>query len=304
MAFPVAPSLSRAVGTGDAVSRIHGVLLAMLLLGGSASAGHLKELRVCGDPDNLPFSNEKQEGFENKIAEVVARDLGVTLRYYWWPHQRGLVRNTLGAEKCDVLIGIPKGFDPVLWTKPYYRSTYALVYPSGRGIHIQSLDDPALQRLRIGVQRGTPPHDILAERGILTNVVSYSLFHDPQNQDPESRPTRPVEDVVAGKLDAAIVWGPWAGYFVKKQPGVALEVVPLESNGPIPLGFDISMGVKKGERELKTELEGALAHRQAEIEQILDDYGVPRLAVTSGGSAPQAPAQGSPGVPTGPKFQQ
>jgi mxaJ protein len=303
MASGVGPCLSRAVGTRNVVSRIHGVLLATLLLAGSASAGHLKELRVCGDPDNLPFSNEREEGFENRIADVVARELGVPLRYYWWPHQRGLVRNTLGAEKCDVLIGIPKGFDPVLWTKPYYRSTYALVYRTDRGLSIKSLDDPVLRSLRIGVQRGTPPHDLLAERGILANVVSYTLFHDPQNQDPESRPTAPLQAVAAGTLDAAIVWGPWAGYFAKKQASVALEVVPLEVTGPIPLSFDISMGVKKGERELKTELEGALTRREAEILKILDDYGVPRLAVVGGGAPPPGPAEGSPGLPTGPKFQ-
>jgi len=279
-----------------------GVVLAVLLLGGAASASHLKELRVCGDPDNLPFSNEKQEGFENRIAEVIAKDFGVPLQYFWWPHQRGLVRNTLQADKCDVLIGIPRGYDPVLWTKPYYRSTYVLVYRKDRGLSIKSLDDPALRQLRIGVQRGTPPHDLLAERGILANVVSYSLFHDPQNHDPESRPTRPIEDVVAGTLDAAIVWGPWAGYFVKSQHAATLDVVPLESRGPIPLAFDISMGIKKGEHELKTDLEGALARHQAEIEKILDDYGVPHLAVSSAGAAPAGPE--GPALPNPPKFQQ
>jgi mxaJ protein len=253
----------------------------VLLLGGSASAGHLKELRVCGDPDNLPFSNEKQEGFENRIAEVITRDLGVTLTYFWWPHQRGLVRNTLTANKCDVLIGIPKGYDPVMWTKPYYRSTHTLVYAKGRGLRIQSLDDPALRTLKIGVHRGTPPHDVLAERGILANVVSYSLFHDPQDTGPDRRATKPIEDVITGSLDVAIVWGPWAGYFVKKQQVTTLEVVPLQDSGPIPLSFEISMGVKKGERELRAELEASLTRRDAEISKILDDYGVPRLPLSA-----------------------
>jgi mxaJ protein len=257
------------------------LLLALLLLGGSATAGHLKELRVCGDPDNLPFSNEKQEGFENRIAEVIAKDLGATLSYYWWPHQRGLVRNTLTANKCDVLIGIPKGYDPVMWTKPYYRSTHVMVYPTGKGWQIRSLDDPVLKQLRIGVHRGTPPHDDLAERGILANVVSYSLFHDPQDKSPEGRPTKPIEDVLTGNLDVAIVWGPWAGYFVKKQKVTALEVVPLQDEKPVPLSFEISMGVKKGERELRSELEASLARHEAEIARILDDYGVPRLALTA-----------------------
>src|SRR5262245_3986930 len=149
--------IHRKAGPGEHVKTSAVLLLALLLLGGSATAGHLKELRVCGDPDNLPFSNEKQEGFENRIAEVIAKDLGATLSYYWWPHQRGLVRNTLTANKCDVLIGIPKGYDPVMWTKPYYRSTHVMVYPTGKGWHIRSLDDPVLKQLRIGVHRGAPP---------------------------------------------------------------------------------------------------------------------------------------------------
>ena len=171
----------------------------------------LKELRVCGDPDNLPFSNEKREGFENRIAEVIARDLGVTLTYYWWPHQRGLVRNTLTANKCDVLIGIPKGYDPVMWTKPYYRSTHTLVYAKGRGLRIQSLDDPALKQLRIGVHRGLRPTTCSPSGGIPANFVSYSLFHDPRVTSPESRPDEADRGRRPGKLDVAIVWGPWAG---------------------------------------------------------------------------------------------
>src|SRR5262249_42870385 len=126
-----------------------------------AAADESKVLRVCGDPDNLPFSNSKSEGFENKIAEVIARDLGLTLEYFWWPHQRGLVRNTLAAGNCDALMSIPKGYDPVLWTKPYYRSAYVLAQLSGNGSLITSLDDPALKRLKIGTYVGSPPYDAL-----------------------------------------------------------------------------------------------------------------------------------------------
>jgi mxaJ protein len=290
MTCPVAAPPLRPLARGFAVSRTFGVILALLLGSGTAAAGHLTELRVCGDPDNLPYSNEKQEGFENRIAEVVAKDLGVPLRYYWWPHQRGLVRNTLGADKCDVLIGIPKGYDPVLWTRPYYRSTHAAVYRTGRGISIHSLDDPALRQLRIGVHRGTPPHDLLAERGILGNVVSYTLFHDPQDKDPEHQPTRVLAEVLAGSLDVAIVWGPWAGDFARKHPN-AVEVVPLQDpGGPVPLSFEVSMGVKKGARELRTELEGVLGRHDAELLKILDDYGVPRLPLVSGGASAPPPA--------------
>jgi mxaJ protein len=284
------------------VSRISGLILTLLLMSGSAAAGHLTELRVCGDPDNLPYSNEKQEGFENRIAEVVARDLGAALRYYWWPHQRGLVRNTLSADKCDVLIGIPKGYDLVLWTKPYYRSTHAVVYRAGRGLSIRSLDDPALRTLRIGVHRGMPPHDLLAERGILANVASYSLFHDPQDKDPAHRATKVLDDVLAGSLDVAIVWGPWAGHFAKQHPS-ALEIVPLVDGGPIPLSFEVSMGVKKGARELRAELETALARHDAEIMKILDDYGVPRLPLANGASGPQRSEGGGAESPASRKPQ-
>src|SRR4029450_8589043 len=128
------------------------------LLAGVAVAD-VTELKVCSDPDNLPYSNERLEGFENKIAEIVAQDLGVPLTHYWWPHQRGLVRNTLRADACDVLIGIPKGYDLVTWTKAYYRSAYVIAYPANRGLKIASLDDPALRQVkRIGVHMGTPPY--------------------------------------------------------------------------------------------------------------------------------------------------
>jgi mxaJ protein len=257
-----------------------GLMISLLL--GSAFAAELKELRVCGDPDNLPFSNEKREGFENKIAEIVAQDLGVPLTFYWWAHQRGLVRNTLRSEKCDVLIGIPKGYDPVLWTKSYYRSAYVLVYPRARGFQIRSLGDPRLRQLKIGVHRGTPPHDVLAEGGIIDNVVSYSLFWDPRDPDPRSRPGQLLEDVLAARIDVGIVWGPLAGYFAKR-PGVPpLELIPLQDGGPIPLTFEVSMGVKKEEKELKAALEQVIDRRQAEIRKVLDDYGVPVLSPKGG----------------------
>jgi mxaJ protein len=284
------------------VVTVFALLLTLLLASGTAAAGHVTELRVCGDPDNLPFSNEKREGFENRIAEVVARDLGVTLGYYWWPHQRGLVRNTLTADRCDVLVGIPKGYDLVTWTKPYYRSTHALVYRAGRGLAIKSLDDPALKQLRIGVHQGTPPHDILAERGILANVASYSLFHDPRSPNPDFRATKVLDDVMAGRLDAAIVWGPWAGHYAKQRPA-ALEVVPLQDRGPVPLSFEISMGVKKGARELRADLETSLARREPEILKILDDYGVPRLPLASGGSGVQRSDAPGAETPAGRKPQ-
>ena len=248
------------------------------LLGGSAFGEEAKELRVCADPDNLPFSNQRLEGFENKIAALISKDLGATLTYYWWPHQRGLVRNTLRSEKCDVLIGIPKGFDPVLWTKPYYRTAYVVAYPKSKGFTIRSLDDALLKQVKIGVYLNTPPYDALGERGIMDNVVGYSLFYDYGGADQTRRPGRLIEDLFAGAIDVAVVWGPIAGYFGKKSNVPALELVPLQNNGPIPMTFEISMGVRRGDKELKTRLEEAIDRRQAEITKVLEDYGVPLLA--------------------------
>jgi mxaJ protein len=176
-------------------SRFWAVVLAVVvgatLAGGATSAAEEpKTLRVCGDPDNLPFSNKQGEGFENKIAEVIARDLGMTLTYYWWPHQRGLVRNTLRAGTCDVLISIPKGYDPVTWTKPYYRSAYVMAQLNTNGRTITSLSDPALKQLKIGTHAGSPPFDALAERGLTGSLVTYPLFFDPRVTDPARRPAK------------------------------------------------------------------------------------------------------------------
>ena len=235
-------------------------------------------LRVCADPDNLPFSNQQLEGFENKIATVIAGELGTTVSYFWWPHQRGLVRNTLRADECDVLVGIPKGYDLVTWTKPYYRSTYVLAYPKAKGYQITSLDAPVLKQIKIGVHNNTPAQDVLAEHGILDNVVIYSLFHDPRN--PNEGPLKLLSDLTAGKIDAGVAWGPMAGYFVKKR-NAPLEVMPLPSEAKIPLAFDISMGVRKGDQALKDRLEAALDARQADIRKILEDYGVPMLPMAT-----------------------
>jgi len=167
------------------------------------------ELKVCSDPDNLPYSNERQEGFENKIAEIVAKDLGASLTNFWWPHQRGLVRNTLRADKCDVLIDIPKGYDPVTWTKPYYRSAYVLVTKTDGGPKVTSLDDPAMKQVkRIGVHMNTPPSDALGDRGLQDNMRTYITFNDPRDPDPERRPLKMLEDVAAGEIDEAVAWGP------------------------------------------------------------------------------------------------
>ena len=245
-------------------------------------------LRVCGDPENLPFSNERLEGFENRIAAVVAAELGATPVYAWWPHQRGLVRNTIDAGTCDVIFGVPEGLDFVLWTEPYYRSSYVMAYRGDRGHDFRSLDAPELQELRIGVHVNTPPEESLARRGLLDNISTYSLFFDPRGD--RDRPRKLLDDLVAGTLDVAVAWGPLAGWAATTSDA-PLELVPLEDEPGVPLSFDISMGVAKGNEALKGRLEAAIDRRRAEILAILEEYGVPVVpAGASGAADPNAEA--------------
>jgi mxaJ protein len=241
----------------------------------STVATQSKALRVCGDPDNLPYSNEKLQGFENKIAAVIAADLGATPSYTWWPHQRGLVKNTLEAGTCDVIFGVPEGLETVLGTKPYYRSSYVIAYRKGGGHAVSSLDAPELKKLRIGVYANTPVEESLARRGLLDHLAAYSLFFDPQGD--RDRPAKLLDDLIAGTVDVAIPWGPLAGYYVKKL-NAPLEMVPLPDETGVPLSFSVGMGVKKGNRDLKNQLEASIDRRQAEIRAVLEEYGVPLAA--------------------------
>jgi mxaJ protein len=239
-------------------------------------------LRVCADPNNLPFSNERGEGFENKIAELLAHDLGERLEYTWWAQRRGFFRNTLKAGVCDVVIGVPSAFEMALTTKPYYRSTYVFLYRKDRGLNINSFDDPILKKLRIGVQiigddhSNAPPAHALTRRHIVDNVKGFTLYGDYSQPDP---PARIVEAVASRDIDLAIVWGPLAGYFAK-QSRVPMAVVPVspEVDQPfLPFVFDISMGVRRDDQELKDQVEQILEKRRAEIDRILADYGLPRV---------------------------
>jgi mxaJ protein len=256
------------------------VLVTLCALSGRAvadDASAATELRVCGDPNNMPFSNEKLEGIENKIAVVLAKDLGRSVVYTWWPHQRGVVKRVLNTRRCDVMIGIPKGYDLVAWTKPYYRTGYVIAYRKDRKIKVTSLDDPAMKTLKVGVQVNTPPHDALGQRGIVDNVVGYQLMFD-SNFHAEDYPGKLVEDLIAGNIDVGMVWGPIAGYFAAKK-GAPLVLVPIEDHADTAdrFTFEISVGVRKGNTELKAKLEESLARRHDEIEQILKDFGVPLL---------------------------
>ena len=240
----------------------------------------VRVLRVCADPNNLPFSNERQEGFENRIAELVAREMKAELRYVWWAQRRGYIRNTLRAGLCDLFIGMPTGLDMVLVTRPYYRSTYTFVTKRG-GPRVASFDDPRLKRLRVGVQiigddfANAPPAEALANRGIVRNVRGYSVLGDYRDPNPPSRILRAVEK---GEVDVAVVWGPLAGYFARRST-VPLRVVPVspEVDVPyLPFVFDIAMGVRRGETALRDSLDAVIARHQRDIDRILADYGVPR----------------------------
>jgi mxaJ protein len=250
--------------------------------GGVAAAEEKKPFKVCADPENMPFSNRQLQGFENKIASVIAQELGASPSYVWWGQRRGFIRNTMNATlkeaRCEIVIGVPEGYDLVRATKPYYRSTYVFVYRKGKGLQIKSLDDPILRKIRIGVHilgedyANPPPVHELAKRGIVDNVVGFETFYSSQNP-----PSRIIDAVASGKIDTAIVWGPAAGYFVAHQR-VPMEVVPVPSGkSDLPNAFNISMGVRPGNEVLKAELEKAMASKQAEIRKILKDYGVPLL---------------------------
>jgi mxaJ protein len=263
-------------------------LLLVCGLAAAASGEQGEPIRVCADPDNLPYSNRALQGFENKIGQVIAQELGASLDYYWWPAQMGMVRNTIGRDRCDVLISIPNGFDPVLCTKAYYRSSYVLAYRSDRKLSVRSLDDPALKGLKIGVHVNTPPYDALANHGLAENMVSYRLFFDPQDTDPARRPEKVLQDVLSGAIDVAVAWGPMVGYFARQHPTPTLEMVPLGDDSSEAMTFEFSMGVKRGNRDLKTRLEGALDRREADVKRILADYGVPVLPLKPPGESAEA----------------
>ncbi|HEV7595309.1 MAG TPA: substrate-binding domain-containing protein [Gemmatimonadaceae bacterium] len=240
------------------------------------------ELKVCADPNNLPFSNERQQGFENKIAELVARDLSAKVRYSWWAQRRGFVRNTLNSHECDLLIGVPSSFERTSTTIPYYRSTYVFVTKRDRRLRIASFDDPVLRKLRIGVQMigddftNTPPAHALSKRNIIQNVRGYSVYGDYRQPNP---PARIIDALVKGDIDVAIAWGPLAGYFAKRAP-VPLEIAPVAPQIDLPFlpfVFDISMGVRRGDNALRDQLNTIIIRRRGDIDRILDQYGVPRV---------------------------
>jgi quinoprotein dehydrogenase-associated probable ABC transporter substrate-binding protein len=254
-----------------------GVALGCLAGSAWAQVGELVDrtkLRVCADPSNLPFSNQGGQGFENKIAELLAGKLGVPLAYTWYPQSTGFVRNTLNAGACDVVIGVPTPSGVMQNTNPYYRSSYAVVQRADAKSKITSLHDPALAEQKIGAVARTPPVTLLAQQGLIRNLKPYPLVVDTRYDNPARQM---VEDVAAGVIDVAIVWGPIAGYWAKQQKA-PVEVTPLvgEEKG-LHLDFRISMGLRRNEPDWKHRLNEFLAANDRAIQAILLDYGVPLL---------------------------
>ena len=255
------------------------VALAACHSGPPEAAGRV--LRVCADPNNLPFSNVRLEGFENRIAEIVARALDARLEYTWWAQRRGFIRNTLGAGACDVVIGVPTRFELTATTRPYYRSTYVFVTRAGQPIP-SSFDDPELRHAVIGVQligddfSNSPPAHALAARGIVGNVRGYSVYGDYRAASP---PARVVEAVGAGIIDLAVVWGPLAGDAARRSatPLVVTPVSPEIDRPSLPFVFEISMGVARRNAALLAELNAVIDAERPAIEHILDEFHVPRV---------------------------
>lgn len=279
--------------TRNALRSLAALVLAASLLPFGAAAqqgqpgGEDRLLRVCEDPNNLPFSNRAGEGFENKIAELLARELGWKLEYTWFPQRMGFIRNTLRARepnsdrfKCDLVIGLPVGFELAATTNPYYRSTYALAYPKGRGLDsvttpeaLLRLEPAKLKSLRLGVFGQTPPADWLLRHQLLEQAVPYQ----PQTGDAERYPGEIIEkDLASGRIDVAFLWGPIAGYLAKTSP-IGIVVVPFPPEPELHMDFRIAMGVRFGERAWKDRIERLVEANRSRIQEILVAYGVPLL---------------------------
>lgn len=283
---------SRLLRNSERVAAGMSILAAMLTLGfwmlpsieanaqGGNDTGSLELVdpnvfRACGDPRNLPFSNDKGEGFENKLAELFATKLGKKLSYTYFPQATGFVRMTLGSFRCDVIIGFPQGDDQAQVTIPYYRTTYALIFKPGAGLDgVTTIDDPKLKDKRIGVVAKTPPSTIMAMDGLLAHMKSYPLFIDTRAN---SSAQAMIDDLKKGDIDVGILWGPMAGYYAK-QSDPPLTVVPLlkETTGS-PLMFRIGMAVRPSDQEWKRTLNRLIMENQSEINKLLISYNIPIL---------------------------
>ena len=257
------------------------IWLAMVALQPSASsAAETDSLRVCADPNSLPFSNRAGEGFENKLAEMVAQKFGKAVVYTWWAQRRGFIRHTLKAGDCDLVMGVPAQYDLVETTRPYYQSTYVFVSQTARHLQLNAIDDPQLRSLAIGVHligddgNNTPPAHALGQQGIIDNVRGFMIYGDYREPAP---PARLIEAVEHGEIDVAAAWGPLAGY-AAKQSKVPLTITPIaagERFAPQQFQFEIAMGVRKGEHALRDRLNDYISQHHAEITALLQSYDVP-----------------------------
>src|ERR1700710_2855384 len=264
------------------------VVVASVFLGRGAAVAQINEtgdlsiefvdpkvLRVCADPRNLPFSNEKGEGFENKLAELFAEKLQKRLDYMYFPQATGFVKMTLGAHRCDVIMGFPQGDDLVQGTNPYYRTAYSLVAKSGSGLEdVATLEDPRLKGKHIGIVAGTPPATNMAVNGLMANAKPYPLMIDTRL---DSSAETMIKDLASGQIDAGILWGPMAGFYAKNA-NPPLHVTPLvkETTGP-KLAYRIGMGVRPADQNWKRQLNRLIQENQPAINKILLDFGVPLL---------------------------
>jgi mxaJ protein len=262
--------------------RVVRIWFCMTLVALATRAAHAdRVLRVCADPNSYPISSKAMPGFENAIATVLARELGARIEYTWWAQRRGFYRNTIKAELCDLVIGVPVGLEMVHTTAPYYRSAFTFVTRADRDLDIRSFDDPRLKTLKIGVQlvgdegANPPPVHALARRGITTNVTGFNIVGDYTKDSP---PADVMRALAAGTIDVAIVWGPLAGGFARHSK-IKFSITPvpeLEDHG-VPMSFAIALGVRHGDKQLAADLEHALVARHAEITKILTSWRVPLL---------------------------
>jgi quinoprotein dehydrogenase-associated probable ABC transporter substrate-binding protein len=248
-----------------------------------------KVLRVCADPHNMPFSTEQGQGFENKLAELFANKLGKGLAYAWYPQATGFIRNTLASHRCDVVMGAPQGDDLVQVTNPYYRTAYALAFKRGTGLDgVDTLEDPRLKGKRIGIVAGTPPANNMTVAGLMAKAKPYPLVVDTRV---DSSAAAMMHDLDAGEIDAAVLWGPMAGYYAR-QASSAMTVVPLvkETMGP-RLVYRIAMGVRFADQDWKRLLNRLIAENQPAINKVLLGFGVPLLDDSDRPITEDAPAK-------------